>query len=82
MITKEQLQKFIDKNADRVAEVCSGGLKDARGKWILVCPVIERFDLDFSKIGAKPAKVEVPVEEVVEEQPKKSTKKKSKKSKK
>lgn len=70
MITKTQLQAFIDKNVDRIAEILPGGLKDARGKWILVCPVMERFDLDFSKVNvAKKATEEAPA-------PKKSTKSK------
>lgn len=76
MITKEILQKFIDLHKDEIGEVTSKGLKDKSGKWILVCPIIERFDLDFSGIDCKKAEKEEVVEEV---KPEKKTKKSKKK---
>lgn len=74
MSTKERLQEFIDSHADEIGEVLPGGLKNAAGKWILVCPMMERFDLDFSKVNF--TKSEELVEEV--EKPKKSKKSKKK----
>ena len=84
MITKEQLQRYIDLNAARIGEILPGGVKDTNGKWILVCPAMDRFNLDFSKVACnkKAEVVEQPAAEVVEEAPKKSTKKTTKKSKK
>ena len=85
MITKEVLQKFIDTHVDEIAQILPGGLKNKDGKWLLVCPIMERFDLDFSKVKAsQPAKEEVVEEvaetvEVVEEAPKKTKKSKKKK---
>ena len=77
---KEVLQNFIDHHADEIAQILPGGLKNKDGRWILVCPIMERFDLDFSKVATfKEEKKEEVVEEVIEE--KKSTKK-TKKSKK
>lgn len=73
MISKERLQQFVDENVDKIAQILPGGLKDKNGKWLLVCPVMERYNLDFSKVKVEES------DEVVEEQPKKSTKKKSKK---
>ena len=56
------------------------GLKDKNGKWLLVCPVLASFDLDFSKVKFEEAQPEVAetVEqpEVVETTPKKKRSKK------
>ena len=81
MITKEVLQKFIDEHVDEIAQILPVGLKNKDGKWLLVCPIMERFDLDFSKVKvAQPAKEDVVEEvEVVEEAPKKAKKSKKKK---
>lgn len=80
MITKEVLQKFVDEHINEIGEILPGGLKNKAGKWLLVCPIMERFDLDFSKVDlSKPAVevVEEPVaEEVVEDKPKKKKSKK------
>lgn len=79
MITKEVLQKFIDENVDKIAEILPTGLKDSNGKWLLVCPVLEHYDLDFSKVKVvekQPEVVEEAIEEVVEEKPKKKRSKK------
>lgn len=80
MITKEVLQKFVDEHVNEIGEILPGGLKNKAGKWLLVCPIMERFDLDFSKVDlSKPAVevVEEPVaEEVVEDKPKKKKSKK------
>lgn len=73
MVTKEVLQKFVDDNANLIGEVVSGGIKNKDGKWMLICPMIERFDLDYSKVGVKP---EFTSEE---EQPKKKKSSKKKK---
>lgn len=73
MITKEVLQKFIDDHINEIGEILPGGLKNKEGKWLLICPIMERFELDFSKVKTIESK------EVVEEKPtkkKKSTKKK------
>lgn len=71
MVSREVLQKFIDEHAAEIAQILPGGLKNKDGKWLLVCPVMDRFNLDFSNVK---------LEEVVEEKPikkgKKSTKKK------
>lgn len=56
MISREELQKFIDEHADEISEILPGGLKNSKGKWVLVCPVMERFNLDFSKILTKTQK--------------------------
>jgi len=82
MISKEVLQRFVDNHADEIYEILPGGLKNKKGKWLLVCPILERFDLDYSKVkAAQPAKEEVveEVTEVVEEAPKKTKKSKKKK---
>lgn len=77
MITKEVLQDFIDKHADSIAQILPGGLKDKNGKWMLVCPIMERFDLDFSKVNLEQPTSEEKIEEVVvEEKPKKKRSKK------
>ena len=74
MVTKELLQRFIDSHKDQIGEIVPGGLKDKSGKWLLVCPIMERFDLDFSGVEC------VKKEEVVEEvKPEKKTKKSKKK---
>lgn len=52
MITKEVLQNFIDEHIDEIGEILPGGLKNKSGKWILVCPIMERFNLDFSKVNS------------------------------
>ena len=83
MITKEVLQKFIDEHVDEIAQILSGGLKNKAGKWLLVCPIMERFDLDFSNVkleqpATKEVKEESVVEEVVVEKPKKTRSKKKK----
>ena len=77
MITKEVLQKFIDLHASEIGEILPGGLKNKAGKWMLVCPVMERFDLDFSKVNGKSVEVSVK-----EEKAEKSTKKPRKSKKK
>lgn len=80
MITKEILQKFVDSHIDEIGEILPGGLKDKAGKWLLVCPIMERFDLDFSKVKKEVAVEEVSIAEVVEgEKPAKKASKKSKK---
>lgn len=71
MVTKEVLQKFVDDHIDMIGEVVSGGIKNKDGKWMLICPMMERFNLDFSKLDKKP---EFETEEVSKK--KKSTKKK------
>ena len=53
MITKEDLQKFVGEHVKEIYEILPGGLKNKSGKWILVCPRMERFDLDFSKVKKK-----------------------------
>ena len=73
MITKEVLQKFVDAHIDEIGEILPGGLKNKEGKWILVCPIMERFDLDFSKVKTGKEVVEDKVEE---EKPKKKKSKK------
>ena len=75
MITKEVLQKFVDEHLDEIAEILPGGLKNKEGRWLLVCPIMERFNLDFSKV-----KFSTKGPEVVEvvEKPKKSKKSKKK----
>lgn len=93
MITKEVLQKFVDDHIEEIGEVLPGGIKTKEGKWLLICPVMERYELDFSKADLKPTEevVEEPVddigtteevetskEEVVEEKPKKKRSKKNK----
>ena len=76
MVSKEVLQKFVDEHIDEIGEILPGGLKNKAGKWMLVCPVMDRFDLDFSKVNLeKPVVEEV---EVVEEKPKKGKKSKKK----
>lgn len=74
MVTKERLQEFVDHNLDLIAQILPGGLKDAKGRWLLVCPMMERFNLDFSKV--KSAKE---VKSVKGEAPAKPVKRKSKK---
>ena len=74
MITKETLQEFVDKNADKIAQILPRGLKDKNGKWLLICPVMESYDLDFSKVNVE----KVEVSEEVEEKPKKTRKSKKK----
>ena len=66
MVTKEILQRFIDSHANEIAQILPGGLKNKEGKWLLVCPIMERFDLDFSNVAACKQPVEEKVEEVVE----------------
>ena len=79
MVTKEILQSFVDLHADEIAEILPGGLKNKAGKWILVCPIMERFDLDFSKVKVKePVSNKDTVVETVTEQPKKGKKSKKK----
>ena len=78
MITKEVLQRFVDAHADEIGEILPGGLKNKEGRWLLVCPIMERFDLDFSKVNAK-SKVEVKEEVVAEEAPAPKKTRKSKK---
>ena len=73
MITKEVLQAFVDEHVDEIAQVLPTGLKDKNGKWLLVCPVLASFDLDFSKVKLEEA-TEQP--EVVEATPKKKRSKK------
>ena len=79
MITKEALQRFIDIHASDIGEILPGGLKNKDGKWLLVCPVMERFNLDFSKVNSEKAPVKEEVKEVVEEKPAKKGKKSTKK---
>lgn len=81
MITKEVLQKFIDEHINEIGEILPGGLKNKQGKWLLVCPIMERFDLDFSKVdlSKKEEVAEEKKEEQVEEAPKPKKTKKSKK---
>lgn len=80
MITKEVLQKFVDEHVNEIGEILPGGLKNKAGKWLLVCPIMERFDLDFSKVDLSKPAVEVVeesvAEEVVEDRPKKKKSKK------
>lgn len=84
MVTKEILQEFIDSHIDEIGEILPGGLKNKAGKWLLVCPIMERFDLDFSKVDlTKEEPVEVVVEDTtIEEEPKEKPAKKTRKSKK
>lgn len=81
MITKEVLQKFVDEHINEIGEILPGGLKNKQGKWLLVCPIMERFDLDFSKVdlSKKEEVVEEKKDEQVEEAPKAKKTKKSKK---
>lgn len=81
MITKEVLQKFVDEHINEIGEILPGGLKNKQGKWLLVCPIMERFDLDFSKVdlSKKEEVAEEKKEEQVEEAPKPKKTKKSKK---
>lgn len=77
MITKEVLQRFVDEHTSEIAQILPGGLKNKDGKWLLVCPIMERFDLDFSKVNLEQPASEEKVEEVVvEEKPKKKRSKK------
>lgn len=76
MITKEVLQKFVDEHVDEIAEILPGGLKNKEGKWLLVCPIMERYDLDFSKVTLSQPEEVV---EAVEEKPAKKSKKTKKK---
>ncbi len=77
-MNREILQRFIDENADRIARIVPGGLLDKEGKFILVCPIMERFNLDFSKVKLEDSVSETVVEtkEVVEKPKKKRSKKK------
>lgn len=77
MITKEVLQKFVNEHANEIGEILPGGLKNKNGKWLLVCPLMERFNLDFSKVDLSKTEEAVIVEEPVEEE--KPKKKRSKK---
>ena len=83
MITKEVLQKFVDNHLDEIAQVLPGGLKNKDGKWLLVCPIMERFDLDFSKVpalaNANPAEEKVEKKGVIDTVKEKIKKKRSKK---
>lgn len=79
MVTKEVLQKFIDAHVDEISQILPGGLKNKDGKWLLVCPVMERFNLDFSKVNAGKAPIKEEVKEVVEEKSTKKSKKSTKK---
>ena len=51
MITREILQEFVDSHLEEIGQILPGGLKNKAGKWILVCPIMERFNLDFSKVN-------------------------------
>ena len=75
MITKEVLQRFVDSHIDEIGEILPGGLKNKEGRWILVCPIMERFDLDFSKVKLND-KEEPVVETEEQEKPKKKKSKK------
>lgn len=79
MVSREVLQKFIDEHAAEIAQILPGGLKNKDGKWLLVCPVMERFNLDFSKVNSEKVPVKEEAKEVVEEKPAKKGKKSTKK---
>lgn len=51
MISREILQEFVDSHLEEIGQILPGGLKNKAGKWILVCPIMERFNLDFSKVN-------------------------------
>lgn len=76
MVTKEVLQTFIDEHVDEIAQILPTGLKDKNGKWLLVCPVLASFDLDFSKVKLEEAQSDVVQTEDVEPTPKKKRSKK------
>ena len=76
MVSKATLQKFVDEHIDQIGEILPGGLKTKEGKWLLVCPMMERFELDFSKVVLNKAEEVKDVE--VEDKPKKSKKGKKK----
>lgn len=76
MVSKATLQKFVDEHIDQIGEILPGGLKTKEGKWLLVCPMMERFELDFSKVVLNKTEEVKDVEE--EDKPKKSKKGKKK----